>query len=486
MPNAVTSETDRDARRREHVPFRKGNGRSSRGRRAETSAERTMATPGCAPIVVGVDPGPWHHQVLAWSADEADRRRTPLRLVHAQGRPADPHALDHPYGGGRTRHTAAEHALRDAVAFVADRHPGLEVSALLAADHPVPLLRRQARTAAVVVLGSRRSEAREQLFGSASVALQVMVRTTCPVVVVRESGQVAEALPHFVVGVDVGVDGRSHSTAAVDHAFAAAARHRAVLRVLYVWHPPLLGVMDEHAALRECRELLSELVESRRAAYPEVDVHHEVVHGRPARVLARESADALGLVVGVGGGFTGMPLGSVVRGVLQRATCPVVAVPRCDGPASTSGRLPISRVPRRARVASRRHPAPAMTPAPATTYATAVYQAGVSAAVLDDDAGTPAEASSHERPGVNGAGAPPGCCCGAVHTPGCSSPCRTRKAPTSRAVTLAPPARPARCRPCRGGRAGSRPSSGRRTRPPAAPTGSAPGSGRTGSAGISR
>ncbi|MFR0354575.1 universal stress protein [Streptomyces sediminimaris] len=312
-----------------------------------------------APVVVGVEPGPAHRPVLAWGADEADRRRVPLHLVHAEGRPADGGTPRHLYRGGCTqeRRDLAERALLDAVAFVADRHPRLEVSTLLAADDPVPLLRRHARTAAAVVLGPHRLSTLEGVFTPASVTLPVIARAGCPVVVVRAPGQASARPAHFVVGVDVGVDGRSHSVAALDHAFAAAALHRVALRVLYVWHPPLLGVLDEHAALRECRTLLRELVDGRRPAHPDVDVRHEVLRGRPARVLARESAHALGLVVGIrgNGGPTGILLGSVVRDVLARARCPVVAVPRCAGQPPPYGRLHVGRTARRAqRAAGRR------------------------------------------------------------------------------------------------------------------------------------
>ncbi|WP_308290085.1 universal stress protein [Streptomyces cylindrosporus] len=290
-----------------------------------------MTTPGRAPIVVGIASGPTHHPALAWGADEAARRGVPLRLVHALATPDD--------GRG-----AAAHTLRDAVGFALARHPRLEVSTVLAAGDPVRLLRDQARTAAAVAIGS------------ASLALPVMARTHCPVVVVGDAPGAGGRRPYFVVGVDVGVDGSRHSVAAVDHAFEAAARHGARLRVVYVWHTPLLGVLDERAALREGRRLLAETVEARRVAHPEVDARHEVVRGRPARVLAQESAHALGLVVGIRGhgGVTGLLLGSVVRGVLRRARCPVVAVPRPGEPGLRNGRVPRVRAPRRARGAAAR------------------------------------------------------------------------------------------------------------------------------------
>lgn len=87
--------------------------------------------------------------------------------------------------------------------------------------------------------------------------------------------------------------------------------------------------MDEHAALRECRRVLSETVAGRTATHPEVELHHEVVKGHPVEVLTEAAAHAVGLVVGTRGhgGFAGMLLGSVSQGVLHHARCPVFTVP---------------------------------------------------------------------------------------------------------------------------------------------------------------
>ncbi|WP_408058150.1 universal stress protein [Streptomyces tauricus] len=103
--------------------------------------------------------------------------------------------------------------------------------------------------------------------------------------------------------------------------------------MLYAWHPPLLGVLYEHATLHECRRLLSEAVAHRRTACPEVDVQQAVIRGRPFQVLSRESADALALVVGTRGhrGSAGQLVGKVVHQAIRFSTCPVVVVPRPGG-----------------------------------------------------------------------------------------------------------------------------------------------------------
>ncbi|MCZ4602774.1 universal stress protein [Streptomyces sp. Lzd4kr] len=284
---------------------------------------------GRRPIVVGVDPDPSKRLALAWAAEEADRRGVPLRLVHAQGVPT------RGYRSGEVRpsweewnqalHGLGDQVLKEAVGFVESLRPTVEVSTLLAEGEPAWVLREEARNATLVVVGSWHLSRRREMFTSASVALPLTAHASCPVVVVPEPEHVTQQPAYFVVGVD----GSQHSVAAVDVAFEEAALHGGILRALYVWHPPLLGALDEDAAVRECRRVLSEAVAGRTARYPDVELRHEVVPGHPVRVLTEASEHALGLVVGTRGrgGFSGMLLGSVSQGVLHHAHCPVIAVP---------------------------------------------------------------------------------------------------------------------------------------------------------------
>ncbi|MGW2613496.1 universal stress protein [Streptomyces sp. NPDC001500] len=284
---------------------------------------------GREPVVVGVDPDPSKRLALAWAADEAERRGLPVRLVHAQGVPTGGYrsgeVLPSWEEWNRTLHEAGAEVLKGAVAFVESRQPTVEVSTLLAEGEPAWVLREEARNASLVVVGSWHLSARREMFTSASVALPLSAHAPCPVVVVPEPEHVTQEPAYFVVGVD----GSPHAAAAVDVAFEEAALRGATLRALYVWHPPLLGVLDEDAAVRECRRVLSETVAGRTATHPGVELHHEVVLGHPVRVLTEASQHALGLVVGTRGhgGFTGMLLGSVSQGVLHHAHCPVITVP---------------------------------------------------------------------------------------------------------------------------------------------------------------
>ncbi|MFF2200394.1 universal stress protein [Streptomyces sp. NPDC058145] len=281
------------------------------------------------PVVVGVDPDPGRRMALAWAADEAGRRRVPLRPVHVEGVPTrGTQAPDVPSSWEQWNdalHRAGKQVLDDAVDFVTARCPDAAVDPLLAEGDPVWVLCEQSRDATAVVLGSRHLNRTQEVFGSAAVALPVAAHAHCPVVVVPEPEHVTQEPAYFVVGVD----GSERSAVAVDLAFEEAALRGAQLRALYVWQPGPLRIFDEYAAQQECRRLLSETVAGRRARYPEVDLRHELLTGHPVPVLADASAHALGLVVGTRGhgGFTGMMLGSVSQGLLRHARCPVLVVP---------------------------------------------------------------------------------------------------------------------------------------------------------------
>ncbi|WP_190079264.1 universal stress protein [Streptomyces longisporoflavus] len=320
-----------------------------------------MTAPARTAVVVAVTDDPSSGRALAWGADYAHRRRLPLRLVLVRGLLSGRRTRGPARRGGdrrdRVQRAAAQPVLSEAVAFARHRHPRLEVSALIVEDAPVPALREQARTAAAMVLARGRPRGPGRWFATASAALQVIAHAPCPVVIAGPREFTGRRPPFFVVGVDVGWDGRRHCPAAVSHAFEQAARHGATLRVVYVWHSPLLGVLDEQAAVGECRRLLSDMVAGWRVTHPTVDVRHAVLRGYPAQVLARESADALALVVGVRGHGRAMrPLhGSVVSRALRHAHCPVVAVPPSAACGHTHGRPVGSLLPRWAHKTVGRH-----------------------------------------------------------------------------------------------------------------------------------
>ncbi|MET8471809.1 universal stress protein [Streptomyces sp. NPDC006422] len=286
-----------------------------------------------APIMVGIAPGLSHRVAVAWAADEAARRHRPLHLLCA-------------------RHPTVEHTVREALALVAARHPQLETVVHPPVGSLVTALRHHARTATAVVVGPLGQDASDSTFATASDVLPIVAYANCPVVVVHPPGGSAPR-DRLVVGVNVGWDGRRHSTAPLNCAFEAARLRGVALHVLYVWRPPVLGVLDERAAMQDCRMILSQRVTTLRARYPDVEVRQEVRRGCPSRILTQEAADALGLIVGGRGhsDLIDMLSAPVLPAVLRRAPCPVVVVP-CPAASHHSLERPrINRVRRRARSA---------------------------------------------------------------------------------------------------------------------------------------
>ncbi|MFJ6496113.1 universal stress protein [Streptomyces virginiae] len=275
-------------------------------------------------IVVGIDPARDWHLPLAWAADEAHRRRLPLRLVLAVAPQHDTHHVDDTPGHMALRRAGADR-LEQARNWVHARHPEVDVTGDLLHGFPAPVLGRVAKEARLVVLGSRHLSRTAEFFSAGSIVVPVSAQASCPVVVVGEGEHISRQSPYVVVGLD----GSASATAALTFAFDEADLRGAALRVVCVWQPALFMPNDEEVALRAQRALLSEATAGLSDKYPDVHVTHEAMTGHPVEELARAAEHALALVVGRRGrgGYTGMSLGSVVHGLLHRAHCPVITVP---------------------------------------------------------------------------------------------------------------------------------------------------------------
>ena len=136
----------------------------------------------------------------------------------------------------------------------------------------------------------------------------------------------------------VGVDGSDLSNEATGYAFEQASGRGLGLTVLHAWSANVYTSGVALTALSEpWRELAaeqeritSEAIAQWAATFPNVDVLIRVTQGRPADVLVDASAGAELVVVGSRGrgGFRGLLLGSVSRGVLHQAHCPVAVLRR--------------------------------------------------------------------------------------------------------------------------------------------------------------
>jgi nucleotide-binding universal stress UspA family protein len=143
--------------------------------------------------------------------------------------------------------------------------------------------------------------------------------------------------PELQRPVVVGVDGSASSLRAVDFAFDEAARRATRLVAVHSWWIEVVegmvvttpGSPQWQLAAERMHADVAESLAGHRERYPEVDVEMRMVNDHPVDALVSASGDAALLVVGSRGrgGFAGLLLGSVSRGALTRASCPVAVVP---------------------------------------------------------------------------------------------------------------------------------------------------------------
>jgi nucleotide-binding universal stress UspA family protein len=283
------------------------------------------------PVVVGVDGTSGSHAAVRWAAEEALRRRLPLRLVHVYRWPPD-YVVAPMYGAWPARDPrevveSAERLVAAAAEVARAARPTVEVTAVAREGARVPELVAESAQAAVVVLGSRELGP----FGSmllGSVGSGVAARADCPVVVVHG----ATAGPGTGDRVVAAVDGEESSEQVLEYAFDHAARYGIGLRAVLCWrvhqHAGWTGRTHDEDLTR-AEAWLPEALAGWREKYPEVPVSAGVVAAHPVPGLVEEAAGAHLLVVGSRGrhALAGTLLGSVSQGVLHHATCPVAVLP---------------------------------------------------------------------------------------------------------------------------------------------------------------
>lgn len=279
-----------------------------------------------APVVVGVDGSQSALEAVRWAADEATRRRAPLRIVHAYGVPVgyppgfvDWHALSQALEArGRSWLDEARQAATA---------PSTEVVEVKA--EPVSALLRESAHAAMVVLGTRGLGGFSGLLVG-STGVELAAHAHCPVVVVR-GPEVGEG------AVVVGVDGTPTSEAAVAFAFAAASARGASLVAVHAWTDLVLetafaggaAALDFAPLEQQAEAVLGERLAGWQEKYPNVPISRHVSRERAAKALLRHAEHAQLVVVGSRGrgGFRGLLLGSTSQHVLHHAPCPVAVVP---------------------------------------------------------------------------------------------------------------------------------------------------------------
>jgi nucleotide-binding universal stress UspA family protein len=292
-------------------------------------------------VIVGIDGSAPSVAAARWAADEADRRKAELHLLHAYSTPSA--ALPGMAGmGPEVRSTVRAHGGeildRARVAALA-AHPGLAVTTTLTHGLPVEILQRESEHCLALVLGTAgRHEFTEALLGSVSGRLAG--HASCPVVVVRAGVPDPDAGPAAPGPVVVGLDGTESCERAMAFAFESASLRATELIAVHSWDDTVLDgflriypLLADPAEIDEDeRRILAEQLSGWAEQYPDVPVRSVVLRGRPEADLISSAASgsqppAL-IVVGTRGGgrFTSLVVGSTSHALLADAPCPVAVV----------------------------------------------------------------------------------------------------------------------------------------------------------------
>lgn len=289
-----------------------------------------MSTQQARTVVVGIDGSDSALETARWAADEAARRHSRIRLVHAFGWTTEV-VVGHPALGEQRRDVLLDHARRHlaaAAAAAAERAPGVTVEQELVVGHPIAVLVAESRHAELLVIGDRGlGRIGGLLLGS--VAMALASHGQCPVVVARGAEEELTASAPVVVGID----GSPVSERALAFAYEEAALCGAPLVAVHTWldlvADPAVGLlMDWEAIEAEEQAVLGERLAGWAQKYPDVPVRRVVTRDGPTHALLTEAAGARLMVVGTRGrgGFAGLLLGSVSHAVLHRSPCPVAVV----------------------------------------------------------------------------------------------------------------------------------------------------------------
>jgi len=286
-------------------------------------------------IQVGVD-GAWREAgALDWALHESLLRREPLHAVHVVERKTQ-----------RTRYYEPVVTAQSETNLVVDVREWLEANgedldheAELIAGSPAAILTSTARGSRMLVVGRRgMGTFKRLLIGSTSEAVTNLGQV--PVVVVPDGWTV----PAGNAPVMVGLDDSGENEAAMEFAVELAVErnvplwlvHAWDLPVVYGWNPAMEMAAGEDWTTTADQHFQA-VAQQWRHKYPELDIKLDLRRGHAVENLLRAAEAVHAQVVVLGGHhrphLATVLLGSVARGVLQHATCPV-AVVHCAQPAS--------------------------------------------------------------------------------------------------------------------------------------------------------
>lgn len=276
-------------------------------------------------IHVGVD-GAWRDTgALEWALQESLLRQEPLQVVQVIDEKLrdvsvwEPDAVD----------DAATDLVNDVQKYLDESSGLLEHEAEVMVGPPARTLNAVAADSQMLVVGRRGlGTFKRLLVGSTSEA--VVAQATVPVVVVPEHWKPSDHAGSVMVALD-----DDESPSVMEFAIAAAAERKVPVRILHTWDLPAGFGWDEMSVGAEWSESSQRYFENVaaewRQKYPEVVVQIDVRRGHAVAgvVTSAEQADAQLLVVGTRHHtrLASILLGSVTRGVLHHAGCPLAVVP---------------------------------------------------------------------------------------------------------------------------------------------------------------
>ncbi|MET8451847.1 universal stress protein [Streptomyces sp. NPDC005209] len=283
-------------------------------------------------VTVGLDGSPESIAAARWAADEAEKRKLPLRLLHAwpmlAPEPARvPAEVDQNYWAKRLVHTAR--------AELQARHPGLLIVGNLVADDAQNALLQAASESEMTVLGSRGLEPVESYF-LGDVSMPVVARAERPVVLVRAESRERGEYPATTSRVVVALKLHESSEALLDFAFHTAAARGIPLLAVHGRSVPLHARVPwgvDHEVSEEMRrdadKWLGGALRLWREKYPRVDVADSVRLASPAKAVVEAAEGAALLVVGRRRHRHGLAphLGPVAQAAIHHGRCPVAVVP---------------------------------------------------------------------------------------------------------------------------------------------------------------
>lgn len=304
-------------------------------------------------IVVGVDHTTESGQALDLAVREAELRGADLRILHVgepvtapaeeSSDPREPDGRTHPSAPSGSGGPAGVPS-RNRTATASDRAGEAQViveEALFRARRTLPpdrtsgevsvgraakVLVEQVTAFDLLVVGSRNLDSgRSALLGS--VGASVVAHAPCPVIVARHAVGVP---PPTIARVLAGTDGSPYADRTLEFAFAEAQLRGIPLDVVRCWRQHgFLTPYEQRAYADGLRDSLESEIDARIQRYPGVEATGDVYQGHAAEVLAARANEATLVVIGArgaGGMLGSLLLGSVSRGVLQHAHCPVAVV----------------------------------------------------------------------------------------------------------------------------------------------------------------